>query len=250
MRFRFPGIPNISLYIIIGQVFVYIFFASRPDLVSAMLLVPSRVLDGELWRLFSFVFVPPATNAIFAFFSWYLFYLMGNALEGQWGASRYTAFLSVGAVATALSSFLTPGFAATNAFLGGSVFLAFARLYPDFTIMLFFVLPVRIRWLALFTWVWYALEMIVGSWTTRAMVLAATANYLIFFGRDILMSARQGHREMAAAVADAVEAAKPRHTCAECARTDKTDPRLEFRYCTKCNPARCYCADHISSHAH
>ena len=85
------------------------------------------------------------TNRIFAFFAWYLFYLMGNALEGHWGAFRYNLFLLIGYLVTVAVAFLYPYAAATNIFIGGSVFLAFAYLYPDFQLYIFFIIPVRLN---------------------------------------------------------------------------------------------------------
>lgn len=250
MRFRFSGIPNITLYIVAGQVCAYALARSRPDMLSSMLLVPGLVLNGEIWRLLTFVLVPPALNLIFAFFGWYLFYLMGTALENQWGSARYTAFLAVGYAASVAAAFITPAYAASTAFLGGSVFLAFAYLYPDFVIYMFFVLPVRIRWLAMITWMWYGWTALTGMWPERLMVLAATANFLVFFARDIALTVRRGHRQMTGKVKAIAAELEPLHKCVVCGATDRTAPAKEFRYCSKCSPALCYCTEHMPGHDH
>ena len=100
------------------------------------------VLDGEVWRLVTFLFDPPATNLIFAFFFWYLFYLMGTTLETSWGTFRYNVFLLIGyrgvgggGICAVLSRGRARIMPASNGFLYGTVFLAFARLYPDFAML-------------------------------------------------------------------------------------------------------------------
>ncbi len=130
--------------LILLQVITYVLTYARPEIVQSLYLIPAFVLQGEVWRLFTFLAVPPVTNPIFAFFFWYIFYMMGTALEGHWGTFRYNIYVLIGFIATVALSFLTPASPATNAFLQGSVYLAFAFLYPDFQLYLFFILPVKI----------------------------------------------------------------------------------------------------------
>src|SRR5512143_4168365 len=164
-KFRRYAIPNVTLYLIIGQVLFFMFVLSGRFILDRVVLVPALVLAGEWWRLITFLFIPPLTNPIFAFFAWYLFYLMGSALEGHWGAFRYNLFLLVGYLITVAVSFIMPLYPATNVFIGGSVFLAFAFLYPDFQLYILFILPVKIRWLSLLTLIGYAYELLAGSWS-------------------------------------------------------------------------------------
>src|ERR1043165_464844 len=100
-----------------------------------MFLVPIPQPD-EIWTWF------------FLAFGWYLFYLMGSALEAYWGVFRYNVYLFVSYVLLVGLAFLTPAAPVTNMFILGSVFLAFAYLNPDFEMILFFILPVKIKWLA------------------------------------------------------------------------------------------------------
>src|SRR5262245_36542156 len=134
-KFGRYGVPNLTVILIIGQVFTYV--ASRLDLNNQKLdvldrlrLYPDRVLAGEWWRVLTFVFDPPGMNVIFAFFFWYLFYLMGTTLEVTWGAFRYNIYLLIGYIATvscAIGVYLASGgwipIPATNVFLYGTVFL-------------------------------------------------------------------------------------------------------------------------------
>lgn len=244
------SVPHLTLILVVGQVAVSGLILSQPALPDIMALIPKRVIAGELWRLLTFPFVPPGNNLVFLFFAWYLFFLMGTALDHHWGTFRYNMFLLIGYVATVSASFLTPNVPASPVFLGTSVFLAFAQLYPDFTLLLFFLLPVKIKWLAFLTWAGLCLEILFGTWAARALALAAVGNFVLFFGRDILLKARAGHRMMKTQVRKVADEDKPLHCCAVCGTTDKANPGMEFRYCTTCKPASCYCLKHLGGHVH
>ncbi len=248
-KFRGVGIPNITLIIVVGQAFFYLAAYSGHLDVSRMWMIPSLVLQGQWWRLIAFIFIPPATSIIFVFFGLYFFYLMGSALEGHWGTFRYNVFLLLGYLITMAVSFLVPDSIATNIFLGASVFLAFAHLYPEFTIYIFFVLPVKIKWLAILTWAGYALSLITGGWHTRLFILASIANYLIFFGRDISWRMRTGSRKMSEQARTISGKREAFHRCAVCGKTDVSDPQMDFRYCPDCGGVG-YCMEHINNHEH
>jgi hypothetical protein len=248
-KFRRYAIHNVTLYLVLGQVLFFVFALSGRFILERVVLIPGRVLMGEWWRLFTFLFIPPAINPIFAFFAWYLFYLMGSALEGHWGAFRYNLFLLVGYFVTVAVSFFMPLYPATNIFIGGSVFLAFAFLYPDFQLYVMFVLPIKIKWLALLTWIGYIYEILFGSWSTRLLVLASISNFLLFFGNDIVWRMKTGKRVMAAQARQLSGKKKPFHTCTTCGITDLSHPQMEFRYCPECGGLG-YCKDHILNHVH
>ncbi|HUL53248.1 MAG TPA: hypothetical protein VLT83_07560 [Opitutaceae bacterium] len=252
------AIPNLAVYLVAGQIIFWGLALMTGFNLERIALLPVAVLAGEPWRLVTFLFLPPsvsssAVSMVFMAFGWYLFYLMSVALEGFWGTFRYDAFLGIGWLLTVAVAFLTPQAYASNLFLAGSVFLAFAYLNPDFTLMIFFILPVKIKWLALLQWLGYAYLVIVGSWSARLLVLAATGNFLLFFTRDIVERIRTGRRRMAhqarvfAARADEGAA---RHRCRICGKTDLSHPQLDFRYCSKCVGNQCYCPEHIFSHEH
>jgi hypothetical protein len=248
-KLRRYAIHNVTLYLIIGQVIFFLFVMSGRFVLDRVVLVPEFVKAGEWWRLITFLFIPPLTNPIFAFFAWYLFYLMGSALEGHWGAFRYNLFLLTGYLVTVAVTFLFPLSAATNIFIGGSVFLAFAYLYPDFQLYILFILPVKIKWLALITWIGYAYEMIVGSWHTRLLVLASISNFFLFFGRDIIWKMKTGNRSMVAQARQFTGKKEPFHKCSVCGKTDISHPQMDFRYCSDCGGLG-YCKDHIFNHEH
>lgn len=237
------AIPNISLYLVIGQVFFWsVSFLGFFEL-ERIALLPWAVMQGEVWRVFSFLLLPPNAHPVFIAFAWYMFFLMGSALEGHWGVFRYNLFLLLGWIMTLGVAFLFPTTYATNVFLAGSVFLAFAFLNPDFEILIFFILPVKIKWLALIAWIGYGLEFLRGPWPIRLAVLAAIGNFLIFFSGAILQRGRAGRRRMAhqAKQAAARENDEPRHTCVVCGKTDRTHPQEDFRYS---DDDKCYCSGH------
>ncbi len=247
------AIPQLSLLLVIGQVGVY--FALMLHRVDGawFVLVPQLVLAGQWWRLFTFLLMPPPTGILFIAFAWWLFYLMGTALEEAWGAFRYNLFLLVGYAFTVGLAFLQPVWPVANTFLAGSVFLAFAILNPNFELMLFFFLPVKVRWLALATWVFYVFRFISGDWPERLQIIASTGNILLFFGGDAWRRAGAHRRRIefrAAAATPATRPGNPRHRCRICGKTDLSNPELDFRYCSKCAGDECYCPEHIFNHEH
>lgn len=249
-RFGRYAVPNVTLILIAGQVALYVVGLAQPQVLEKAALIPRQVLQGEVWRLVSFVFQPPPIHPILAFFFWYLFYLMGTALEHTWGTFRYNVYLLVGYVATVAVSFVTPDMPASVGFLQGSVFLAFAYLYPDFQIMLMFILPVKIKWLAMLTWIGYFFALAFGSMLIRLLVAASICNFVLFFGKDILVRIRSGHRRMVGQARQVAAKNKPRHQCTICGITNLTHPEMDFRYCSKCDGSPCYCQEHLRDHAH
>ncbi|MBI5760646.1 MAG: hypothetical protein HZA46_19180 [Planctomycetales bacterium] len=250
-RFGRYAIPNITLLIVMGQALTWVLSSSRPNVLQAFFLLTDDVRNGEVWRLVSFLFIPPGTG-ILTLFGIYLFYLMGSALEVSWGTLRYNVYLLIAYVATLAAAFLAPAGLGpvTNVFIGGSVFLAFSYLYPDFVLYLFFVLPVKIKWLALLTWIGYAVTLISGDWQNRALVLASIANFLLFFADSIFHRVRYGKRRMESAVMAIKNSRTAFHKCATCGVTEHDNSQMEFRFCSKCEGNHEYCSEHLRSHEH
>lgn len=260
-RFGRFAVPNLTLILIGGQVFLYVAhqFIQRQgaaDALSQIRLDPAKVLSGEVWRLVTFLFDPPLINPLFAFFFWYLFYLMGTTLEALWGTFRYNVFLGIGYLAAVGAAFATYfcfgglNSHASNGFLYGTLFLAFARLYPDFVMYIFFILPVKIRWLALMQWCFYGIGFVTGPWISKAMIVASVLNYLVFFGRDIWRDMKHGHRRMQHHAKSVRSVARLVHKCATCGITSDDAPHAQFRYCSKCDGECCYCPEHLPDHEH
>jgi membrane associated rhomboid family serine protease len=250
------AIPHLTLCIIAFQVVCYLLVTARPEFAEALTLNAQAVAQGEWWRLLLFVFLPPATSPIFLFFALYMFYLMGTALERHWGTFRYNLYLLVAYVASVGASFGPyllgqPG-SGTNAYIGLSVFLAFAALFPDFVIYLFFFIPVRVKWLALLTWVVFGFMLVTGSWMTRVLIGASVANYLLFFWRDILDHAqirRQRMHRQIKRIRTQPSGPAEFHRCVVCGATERSHPQFEFRYCPECG-GKGYCLEHLRNHQH
>lgn len=252
------AVPNITLWIVIGQVFVLL--ARMLHVLDGNLLwyAPVALKLGQWWRPITFVFlVDPGSffgstlvGYVFLVFGWQIFYLMGSALEGFWGPFRYNLFLLSGWLLTVGLAFFTPSFAVDNIYFLLSVPLAFAFLNPDFEILVMFVLPVKIKWLAMLTWAWYAVGLVRGPMALRLQIAAAIVTFLLFFGADLLGAKRRVRHTRARRAERARKEEEPRHVCFVCGKTDLTHPELDFRYCSKCAGDQCYCPEHIHNHEH
>src|SRR5690606_31329019 len=122
-----------------------------------LVLAWSLVAQGEWWRIFSFTLVPPNAHWAFIAFALYILYFLGSTLEEAWGTLRINLFLLSGWLLTLGAAWLVPDMIVSNAFIGGSVFLAFAYLNPNYVFYVFFVLPVKVKWLAIFMWAVFAI---------------------------------------------------------------------------------------------
>ncbi len=252
-RLGWLAVPHLTLVLTLGLGATFLLHLGWPGSTDLLVFDRDLIREGQLWRLVSFVVLAPAWHPVFAAFGLYMFYLMGSALEGEWGEFRFSLFVFVGWLATVAAAWLPtvqyPG-ATTNTFLLGSVFLAFAWRYPDFVIYIFFLIPVKIKWLALITWIGYGWALITGGWTTRALVLAAIANFLVFFGKEIWLSMRAARRRMAGRAEAIAHADDVLHRCSACGATEKSHPEFEFRVCTECQGDHEYCREHLDSHRH
>ncbi|HVT82721.1 MAG TPA: rhomboid family intramembrane serine protease [Phycisphaerae bacterium] len=255
-KFERVAIPNITLYWVALMAVGVVLLNTKPEFAASMWLDTDKVIRGEWWRIFTFLLMPEDVNIIFSVFALYLFWIMGTALEANWGTARYNLFLLIGAVLNVVVAFIPAivGLAGigTNLYFLGSVFLGFAALYPDFQIRLYFVFPVRVKWLALVAWICMGIVFLFSSWTSRAMLVASVGNFFIFFWRHILERLRFGHKVMVSkAKWMARSAPEPKaymHRCVVCGVTERSNPQLEFRYCSTCGN-KCYCLEHLRGHA-
>ncbi len=248
-RFQRFAVPRLAAFLSVGQLLVWVLGQAQPQRLQNLSLVVDDVVDGQYWRLISFLFLPPGLGVL-SLFGLYLFNLMGTALEAQWGDFRFNLFVFVAWLATLATACGWPDLPATNVFIGGSVFLAFAHLFPDFEIAIMFVLPVKVRWIAMFTWIGFAWEIAFGDWMTKFMVCSGVANYFLFFGLEILQHARHSQRRMEHAAGQLALSRQAFHTCSVCGATERDNPQLEFRFCSKCDGNHEYCDQHLRTHEH
>ncbi len=174
----------------------------------------------------------------------------GHGVGERLGAFRYNIYLLAGWAATVAAAFLQPDAPTSAGFLQASVFLAFAYLYPDFQLLLMFILPVKVKWLALLQWISYFFLMVTGNLAGQLMLTASVFNFFLFFWHDIVLRMKSGHWRMAQQAKKIRQAHAPLHQCAVCGETNLSDPTMSFRYCSKCAGTPCYCERHIQSHQH
>lgn len=261
------GIPGLMRYIIIGNVLIYLLdaFSLQGGAVATSLFCfdSAAILSGQVWRIVTFLFIPAFRSNLFFFaIALYFYYFIGTALEREWGANRFTIFYLFGALMNLILGFVTG--AASMSYVNLSLFFAFATLYPDLQVLLFFLIPVKVKWLAWFNAAFFVLSIVrylmAGKLLLALLPVVAILNYLLFFAGDIsgfLSRGRQRTGWQRARRGPKVvdfHAAKPKHgylhKCSVCGRTDVSDPQLEFRYCSKCRGYHCYCQDHLNTHIH
>lgn len=248
-RFGRYALRHIPLGLIFGQILIWLMTRMQPELVEAVPLVGALVLAGEWWRVITFMFFPATFNPLFLAIALWFFYFVSTSLENTWGVFKFNVFLLVGWASTVAVSLIFPGALMSNAFIGTSIFLAFALLYPEFVIMIWFVLPMKMRWLGWITWAGLAIAFVTGDWADRVIVLATLVNLFLFFGPRLWRRAYDAGRG-AAWKAKVQQAGTIAHKCIACGRTDQSHPELGFSYCSRCAGAPCYCEEHVRDHVH
>ena len=258
------GIKNLMKIIIIGNIITFLinYLDTTGTFLSFLLFSPRLILKGQVWRLISFIFIPNYSSSFSFAISMYFYYFIGNTLEQQWGQARFNVYylggllLSIiyGVIASACGVFVE--YEVNAYYINMSMFFAFAALWPDFTVLLFFFIPIKMKWLALIDAAVFIFDMLKYS---TLYPLVAIINFLIFCGSPLISRimrtgksyARKTEFKSAVHKAERQEEAKGyRHKCAVCGRTDTEYPNLEFRYCSRCAGFHCFCEDHINNHVH
>jgi membrane associated rhomboid family serine protease len=247
------AIRDLVRYIIGLNLAVYLMAYAYPasNIFGRLALDPARILQGEVWRLFTYIFIPPPASVLWIFFILYFMYIIGSGLEQEWGSFRFNAFYLCGMIGTTVGAFLA-GQGATAFYLNLSLFLAFAAVYPEYEILLFFVLPVKVKYLAWLNWAFFAFAIVTEPLPQKVAALASVANYFLFFGRDIATGMRdRGATYQRRKPFRAVARAKTTiHRCATCGMTENDDPLMDFRFCSTCEGDFEYCMPHLKAHEH
>ena len=269
------GIPNLMRVIVIGNVAVYVLMlltqANDANALSFLTFNLNALLHGEVWRLVTFVFVPAYSSPFALLISLYFYYWIGSTLERQWGTAKFNLYYISGALLTILgvvlarlitgNPYLT---AAGTGYVNLSMFFAFAFLFPDTTVLLFFILPVKMKWLAYLDGALFAFDIIkaIGAhnWAGVVLPIVALLNFAVFIWPEVhylkerakYQNSRKTVQFRQAQQQQAKQAQQQgyRHKCAVCGRTDTDYPDLQFRYCSKCVGYHCFCQDHIFNHVH
>ncbi len=231
----------------------------------------SKIFAGQIWRLVTFVFYPgiisggamlsPMSLLFFAI-SVYVYYRIGTSLEQAWGAFWFNMYYFSGILLTALAgliAYATMGVTADYGliFINQAMFLAFAVLFPDVQFLLFFVIPVKVKWLGILYGAMTGYEVLAmlvnGSYAKALFIVVGIANFLVFFlavRHRRKLSPQQKKRRTAYQREVRLNTGITRHKCAICGRSEEDDPTLEFRFCSKCEGNYEYCMEHLFSHTH
>lgn len=284
------AIKNLTLYMIIMYIAGFVMELVAGDFLYKYLTLDIyKILHGEVWRLVSWLFMPPGQLGIFTIFMLLLYYWLGNTLERQWGAFRYNLFIFSGIFFTILGAFvvylililkvgkvegadalvsqlsLYAAMGYNTYFINTSIFLAFASIFPDVRLYLYFIIPVKIKWLAAIDIALLVYLFIRGTLVSRVNIIASILNVVIYIliSRKGLSSggAFRAHNQKQSNYAKMFKKATQsnenkqgtpihKHKCFICGRTELTNPELEFRFCSKCKGAYEYCNDHLFTHVH
>lgn len=277
-KFGKYAIRNLSLMLIICYACGYLFQLLYPGMLSYLYLNPYEIIfHGQVWRLVTWLIVPPSSFDFFTLLMLYFYYSLGTTLERTWGTYRYNVYIFSGVLFTILGAFLL--FAYTWFFGGAegialwgtyqnysplaamfstyyvnmSIFLAFAATYPNMQILLFFFIPIKIKIMGFIYGALLIYQFIAGGVAIRFVIGASLMNFVVFFftsrGR-IHMSPKQVKRRQEFRKEVKRSTKVTRHKCAICGRTEDTNPELEFRFCSKCDGNYEYCQDHLFTHTH
>lgn len=191
------AIPNLMLYIVAAMAVVFVvdtvvypvtgFSASRLFMFSR-----AAILRGEIWRMVTFIFVPQSSTPLYTILALYFYWMIGTGLQGQWGSFRFNLFYLCGVIGAIISGFIMG--TTDNAYLNLSMFLAFAIIYPDFQLMLFFFLPLKVKWLALADVLFLLPTLLTGTWPMRLALIMSMANLALFFWQDGYQIAKNAYR--------------------------------------------------------
>lgn len=248
-RYGHLAIPNLTYYLVGGQLLIYILMTANPlQFGQRFFLSGSLVAKGEWWRLITFLFEPLSMQPIFMVLTLYIMYTFGTVLEQVWGPFRYLCYIIMGYISAVLLSFLFPHTVITNSYLYSTVFLAFAMINPEYLIYIFFILPVKVKWLAWFTWITLLANFIAAGLDGKIILIGSLTNYLIFFGQDILSGITQKKRLLPGTIRSKVSPETTYLRCTIC-RATELDRKI-FYYCKDCHPELCFCEDHVKNHTH
>jgi membrane associated rhomboid family serine protease len=247
-RFGFLGVPGLPRILVGFAALVFALTWLVPGFTSVLDLDPGRVLQGEVWRLVTYIFIPQTLSPWWVLFALWFLWWIGDGLERAWGPFRLTVYLVVGMIGTTAAAFFF-GSNFSNSMLLASLFFAFASLYPDEVIYILFILPVRMKWLAWVSAAFVLFGFFVNSNSYRAALLVALSNYLIFFGPEMIYRAR--HRRDVSVRRRRFELesrreAEPLHKCKICGATELTNPNLDFRVARDDEE---YCVAHLPKSA-
>ena len=282
-KFGKYAIKNLMYYIVMLYALGFAIMVFKPEIyIDWLALDASAILRGQIWRIFTYIIYPPSGSLITILISLYFYYVVGSMLERQWGTFRFNLYFFTGVLLHAVAAifiYLVWGYVLLMGtyYLNLSMFFAFAAMFPDMKLLFMWLIPIKMKWLALIDGIYFGATIIAGFCSDHismdlyqrlldfgivankayaVMALVSLLNFLIYattFKSVQRMSPKEVYRRKS--YEHKVQQAQPlrnmpRHKCVICGRTEKDDPDLEFRYCSKCEGNYEYCQDHLFTHEH
>jgi membrane associated rhomboid family serine protease len=240
-RLPWLGTPGVLKAVVLLNALTFLLVTIDPAYAGMLALIPEKVRQGELWRLVTYIFIPQTSSAFWVFFLLLFMWFLATALEEHWGALKLNVFYLVGMIGCTIAAFFFGG-GSSNTFLNLSLFFAFATIAPNYEIFLFFILRARVKYIAWVLAGMLALQFALLPLPAKMAMAASLANYLLFFLPGFV-------RETATRRNDAARLRKFRsaeestvHRCAQCGRTEASDPDLDFRVSADGEE---YCTEHL-----
>lgn len=283
-KFGKYAIPNISLYLILCYGCGYLLTLINPAFLNYLTLNPYLILHGQIWRIVTWILVPPSDLSFWTIIMLYFYYSIGTNLERTWGTFYYNLYLFMGMLFTVIGSFIVMAISYipnTNInlimnvlygkelyfssvalyfstyYINMSIFLGFASTFPDVQVLLMFILPIKVKWLGIAYAVLLLVEFFQNDYVGKIVIAASLLNFVVFFlltrsGLRMRMSPKQVKRrhDYKRDVKKARPVSVSKHKCAICGKNSEDNPDAEFRFCSKCNGNYEYCQDHLFTHTH
>lgn len=253
---RYPQLAMEGLIRYIALMMLTTFFLNHTGMLSYGYLNLNRhaIMSGEIWRLFTFLVIPFSRNVLFLIFELSILVMCADGLESEWGTFKLSVYYYCGAFANIVIAFLIDGVAAGSYFLYLSLFLGFATVHPNHQILLFLIIPVRVKYLAMFSGAIIFYQVALGPWPIKVAALLSVANYFLFFWQKAILTIKHNRNQYMRA-AEFQRKMEPkssyRHKCVVCGKTEIDDTEEEFRYCTckECgSDAKAFCQKHLAEH--
>lgn len=187
------SLPNLAFYLIALQIFGLLLSYINPAAMSRLILIPQLVLSGEYWRLLTFMAIPLGSSFLFIIFLYFLYFII-STLESHWGEFKTTFYLFIAIFMTIAFSFAFNYPVSSFVLIETTLFLAVATLFPEFEILLFFILPVKMKWMALISAAFVIMQFLGEDLIGKLYIAAVFLNYFVFFGASFIGNIRNNIR--------------------------------------------------------
>lgn len=270
------AIPNLTVILIAGFVVGYLIEIFSADALELIALNPAKVMQGQIYRLITWVLIPPSGISIWVIIMLFFYFSIGRTLENTLGDFRYTVYIVSGIIFTDLGMMLTYVvmkalghaelldvyysyglYGASTYYLCMSMFLAYAFMFPDHQVLLYFIIPIRVKWMGYLDIAYLIVEILryglAHYYTGMITVVMSVLNFIVFYmmsrsGRHMSHGQKKRKRRYHQEVRQTQ--ILTRHKCAICGQTEEDNPNLEFRYCSRCKGNYEYCQNHLFTHEH